>query len=142
MKALNVLSKYIFYLNSMFIYITEHLNNSAKRSYNKELQKKLENIETVLCDSIQTFLEMNKNKPINAYINNYLHSDIKREEVSLLVKNNDKYLLKFEYFTAIIEYESFKDVDYSKSKSRLNLNGFDSDDDDNYNIISKKVILN
>ena len=48
----------------MFIYITEHLNNSAKRSYNKELQKKLENIETVLCDSIQTFLEMNKNKPI------------------------------------------------------------------------------
>jgi len=99
------------------------------------MQKKLEDLEILINGHINNLQDKKVKRRYQN--NNYLHSDIKREEVTLILKNEDRYLLKFEYFTSVIEYQDFNEVDYSKSKSRINLNGFDSDDEDGIMNIKK-----
>jgi len=115
--------------------MSKYLNNYSKTSYDKQMQKKLEDLEILINGHINNLQDKKVKRRYQN--NNYLHSDIKREEVTLILKNEDRYLLKFEYFTSVIEYQDFNEVDYSKSKSRINLNGFDSDDEDGIMNIKK-----
>jgi len=88
------------------------------------LQLRIEDLDNRLT---QNFSNLNF---ANRYYKKYLHGDIKREEVSLIIERDGRFLLKYEYFTSIIKYNNIGDVDYSKSKSKSNMNGYESDDEE------------
>ncbi len=119
------------------MYIWKHLEELSTRTINKELNDQLQIYAVKINEALKSLEDQLKG---NNYISNYLHSDIKREEVSLILKSEDKYLLKFEYFTGIIEYEDFCEVNYSKSRSKQSWADLDSDDEDDV-MNFKKVIL-
>jgi hypothetical protein len=51
------------------------------------------------------------------FVGKFLHKDIKREEFSLVYKNDGFFIIQCNYYTNVLTFNSTKEIDYSKSRS-------------------------